>query len=153
MLELVLSQLPSNSVNALSQIENLFDLLPQARGADVWRLKKRLIQLKKNTLRQADTLISDEKSASKLTKAIQSTKQLKVAIEKSIQVKQTKLAAIPEIVYPEGLPISDCAEEIRQAIETHQVVIIAGETGSGKTTQIPQRGPKGAKTASEHESL
>jgi ATP-dependent helicase HrpA len=133
-----LSSLPSTSVNVLSQIENLFDLLTQARGVDVWRLKKRVIQLKKTIVRQADTLINDETAALKLAQDLKSTKQLKVAIEKSIQVKQAKLAAIPEIVYPKGLPISDCAEEIGQAIKTHQVVIIAGETGSGKTTQIPK---------------
>ena len=40
--------------------------------------------------------------------------------------------------FPEGLPVSDRVEDIRAAIEQHQVVIIAGETGSGKTTQIPK---------------
>jgi len=133
-----LSSLPSSSVNVLSQIENLFDLLTQARGGDVWRLKKRVIQLKKNIIRQADTLINDEIVAIKLEQDLKSIKQLKVAIEKSVQAKQAKLAAIPKIVYPKGLPISDSAEKIALAIKTHQVVIIAGETGSGKTTQIPK---------------
>ena len=45
---------------------------------------------------------------------------------------------IPEaITYPEELPVSERREDIMNAIRDNQVVIIAGETGSGKTTQIP----------------
>ncbi len=44
----------------------------------------------------------------------------------------------PQITYPTALPISQRAAEIVQAIREHPVVIIAGETGSGKTTQIPK---------------
>ena len=40
--------------------------------------------------------------------------------------------------YPENLPVSQRAEDIRALIEKHQVVVIAGETGSGKTTQLPK---------------
>ena len=42
------------------------------------------------------------------------------------------------IAYPPELPISQKLEEIKQAIAQHQVVIIGGETGSGKTTQLPK---------------
>lgn len=46
---------------------------------------------------------------------------------------------IPTVIsYPESLPVSEHRAEIKKAIEDHQVVIIAGETGSGKTTQIPK---------------
>ncbi|WP_279790526.1 ATP-dependent RNA helicase HrpA [Rothia sp. RSM292] len=46
---------------------------------------------------------------------------------------------IPEVIaYPEELPISERREDIMNAIRDNQVVIIAGETGSGKTTQIPK---------------
>ena len=48
-----------------------------------------------------------------------------------------RAAAIPLISFPE-LPVSARREEIAQAISQHQVVIISGETGSGKTTQIPK---------------
>ena len=51
---------------------------------------------------------------------------------------QTRLARIPTIVYPEALPIAAKREEIARAITAHQVVIVAGETGSGKTTQLPK---------------
>ncbi|GEO94048.1 ATP-dependent RNA helicase HrpA [Kocuria turfanensis] len=42
------------------------------------------------------------------------------------------------VVYPEDLPVSARREDIKRAISEHQVVVIAGETGSGKTTQIPK---------------
>jgi ATP-dependent helicase HrpA len=44
----------------------------------------------------------------------------------------------PAITYPGELPVAERRGEIARAIETHQVVIIAGETGSGKTTQLPK---------------
>ncbi len=44
----------------------------------------------------------------------------------------------PQITYPESLPISQKRDEISDAIAKNQVVIIAGETGSGKTTQLPK---------------
>ncbi len=51
---------------------------------------------------------------------------------------QARLARIPTILYPEELPIAAKREEISRAIAAHQVVVIAGETGSGKTTQLPK---------------
>ncbi|HCB44666.1 MAG TPA: ATP-dependent RNA helicase HrpA, partial [Pseudomonas sp.] len=45
---------------------------------------------------------------------------------------------IPKIIYPDALPIADKREQIKAAIAEHQVVVIAGETGSGKTTQLPK---------------
>jgi ATP-dependent helicase HrpA len=47
-------------------------------------------------------------------------------------------AAVPAITYPEQLPVSRKKDEIAAAIRDHQVVIVAGETGSGKTTQLPK---------------
>ncbi len=40
--------------------------------------------------------------------------------------------------FPEALPISGAVEEIRRALDAHQVIVVAGETGSGKTTQLPK---------------
>ncbi|MEZ0446483.1 ATP-dependent RNA helicase HrpA [Cellulomonas sp. ICMP 17802] len=45
---------------------------------------------------------------------------------------------LPPIVYPEQLPVSARRAEIADALRDHQVVVVAGETGSGKTTQIPK---------------
>ncbi|MFE9645515.1 ATP-dependent RNA helicase HrpA [Streptomyces sp. NPDC006365] len=47
-------------------------------------------------------------------------------------------ARVPAVSYPEQLPVSQKKAEIAAAIRDHQVVIVAGETGSGKTTQIPK---------------
>lgn len=49
-----------------------------------------------------------------------------------------RAASLPTITYPAQLPVSARQEEIAAAILANQVVIVAGETGSGKTTQIPK---------------
>ncbi|WP_422743704.1 ATP-dependent RNA helicase HrpA [Mycobacterium sp. WMMD1722] len=62
-------------------------------------------------------------------------------IEKQIRTGEaliaTRTAAVPTITYPD-LPVSDRRDEIAEAIAGHQVVVVAGETGSGKTTQLPK---------------
>ncbi|MBF6212700.1 ATP-dependent RNA helicase HrpA [Nocardia puris] len=63
---------------------------------------------------------------------------------------EARRAAVPRIRYPEQLPVTTRRADIAKAIAEHQVVIVAGETGSGKTTQIPKiclelgRGIRGA---------
>ncbi|MDX6303005.1 MAG: ATP-dependent helicase HrpA [Nocardioidaceae bacterium] len=47
-------------------------------------------------------------------------------------------ALVPPLRYPDQLPVSQRREDIAAAIRDHQVVIVAGETGSGKTTQLPK---------------
>lgn len=71
------------------------------------------------------------------TKRIESFKKLEQDIQFSILRRQTRFQNRPTISYPD-LPVSDNKEDIAKAISSHQVVIIAGETGSGKTTQIPK---------------
>ncbi|MGN2637054.1 ATP-dependent RNA helicase HrpA [Nocardia takedensis] len=51
---------------------------------------------------------------------------------------EQRRAAVPAIGYPEQLPVTQRREDIAAAIAANQVVIVAGETGSGKTTQIPK---------------
>src|SRR5690606_23626609 len=51
---------------------------------------------------------------------------------------ERRRAAVPAIRYPEELPVSARRDDIAAAIRDHQVVVVAGETGSGKTTQIPK---------------
>lgn len=59
-------------------------------------------------------------------------------------------AVVPAVTYPEQLPVSARGEDLLAAIGAHQVVVVAGETGSGKTTQLPKlclelgRGVRGA---------
>ncbi|MDO5696430.1 MAG: ATP-dependent RNA helicase HrpA [Dermatophilus congolensis] len=52
--------------------------------------------------------------------------------------RERRLASVPEITYPEHLPVVERRDDIAAAIRDNQVVVIAGETGSGKTTQIPK---------------
>ena len=47
-------------------------------------------------------------------------------------------ANLPMVAYPPDLPVSQRVDDIRAAIAAHQVVVVAGETGPGKTTQIPK---------------
>ena len=51
---------------------------------------------------------------------------------------EQRRAGLPEITYPAELPVSQKKDDILAAVRDHQVVIVAGETGSGKTTQIPK---------------
>ncbi|MFD4428547.1 ATP-dependent RNA helicase HrpA [Nocardia sp. NPDC058497] len=64
------------------------------------------------------------------------------ALDAEIAAAATRVAnrraAVPSIRYPEQLPVSARRDDIAAAIAEHQVVIVAGETGSGKTTQIPK---------------
>ena len=59
-------------------------------------------------------------------------------IERSAAKRRDRAAAKPEIRLDESLPISVRGEDIVKLIREHQVVVIAGETGSGKTTQLPK---------------
>ncbi|MFD7541553.1 ATP-dependent RNA helicase HrpA [Streptomyces sp. NPDC059819] len=58
--------------------------------------------------------------------------------QKSAERVARRSARMPEVTYPEQLPVSQKKDDILEAIRDHQVVIVAGETGSGKTTQIPK---------------
>ena len=59
-------------------------------------------------------------------------------IEQLQQKFQQRLQQPPRVSLPPELPISQAAEQICRSIQDHQVTVIAGETGSGKTTQIPK---------------
>lgn len=63
---------------------------------------------------------------------------LRKKIDRSMAIADARAASLPKPRYPENLPVSQRVEDIKQAIQQHQVVIIAGETGSGKTTQLPK---------------
>src|SRR6185437_8496731 len=63
---------------------------------------------------------------------------LRADIERSAARRRARVAAKPEIRLDESLPISVRGEDIVKLIRENQVVVIAGETGSGKTTQLPK---------------
>src|SRR5699024_9449247 len=64
--------------------------------------------------------------------------ELEDRVARAAEHLQRRAAAIPVPEYPAQLPVSDRKDEIADAIRASQVVVIAGETGSGKTTQIPK---------------
>jgi ATP-dependent helicase HrpA len=59
-------------------------------------------------------------------------------VEKAERRIARRRAAVPAISYPEELPVAARREDLKRAIAEHQVVVVAGETGSGKTTQLPK---------------
>ena len=75
---------------------------------------------------------------------------LEAEVERAEARVARRRAALPNISYPPELPVSARREDLLEAIREHQVVVVAGETGSGKTTQIPKlclelgRGVRGA---------
>ncbi|MBZ6248671.1 ATP-dependent RNA helicase HrpA [Streptomyces olivaceus] len=64
--------------------------------------------------------------------------EIEAEVAKAEQRIGERRARVPDVSYPEQLPVSQKKDEIAAAIRDHQVVIVAGETGSGKTTQIPK---------------
>src|SRR5258706_6001393 len=60
------------------------------------------------------------------------------AVERSLARVAERQRSLVAPRFPEELPVSALREEIAQTIAAHQVVIVSGETGSGKTTQLPK---------------
>jgi len=60
------------------------------------------------------------------------------AIDTSAARVRQRRARLPQISYPEELPVSERRHDIAAAMRANQVVIVCGETGSGKTTQLPK---------------
>lgn len=101
----------------------LYKEIEQLSLRDQQRLKKRLRGVAK---------INNEESKQAVLSAIKDN------ITTAQQMIIHRRANCPEITYPENLPVSQKKGAIYNAIRDNQVVIIAGETGSGKTTQIPK---------------
>ncbi|SQD99012.1 DUF3418 domain-containing protein [Parafrankia sp. BMG5.11] len=97
--------------------------LPQLMARDAHRLSRHLDRAR----RMRDPAARDS-SIARLAADVE-TARLRV---------ETRRASVPVIGYPEELPVSQRRDEILAAIRDNQVVVIAGETGSGKTTQLPK---------------
>ncbi|MGY1455514.1 ATP-dependent RNA helicase HrpA [Streptomyces sp. SS8] len=112
----------------------VLERLPELMLRDQQRLGRRLEGIRRIRKPEARRAVLEE-IAAEVERA-----ELRVAARRD---------AVPAIDYPEQLPVSQKKDEILQAIRDNQVVIVAGETGSGKTTQIPKiclelgRGVKG----------
>jgi ATP-dependent helicase HrpA len=87
-------------------------------------------------LRRASDRLHSDRQHGKDTAAAEAVLEEKITA--SAAARSARAASVPIITYPEELPVSTQRDEIRRAIELHPVVILCGETGSGKTTQLPK---------------
>ncbi len=63
---------------------------------------------------------------------------LAIQIDRAQLKVDQRARVVPQITFPPELPVSERADDLAEAIRDHQVVIVAGETGSGKSTQLPK---------------
>ena len=112
-----------------ADLASLSGSLGECMLADRWRLRAKLRRLadvsKSGKTVDRDTVYRD-------------MDRLRAAIEKACARPEMRRARKPPIEYPQELPVSQKRDEIARAIEENQVVIVCGETGSGKTTQLPK---------------
>lgn len=97
--------------------------LKECMFKDRFRLQKRIFGASKIKKDESRNAVFDE---------------IAMDIAKSMMTAQQRISASATIEYPELLPVSQKRDDIAKAIEENQVVIVAGETGSGKTTQLPK---------------
>lgn len=107
-----------------ARVDELKKLLPQAMLPDWVRLGSRLVRL-----------LRDQHHAAQHDAILE---RLLNQARTSVALRQQRKLNVPAVEYPAALPITARRQEIVAAIRRHQVVIIAGETGSGKTTQLPK---------------
>ncbi|MFG3442987.1 ATP-dependent RNA helicase HrpA [Nonomuraea sp. NPDC047897] len=106
-----------------SSLTELQSRLPELMPRDQRRLRRRLDGARRVRSREAREKIAAE---------------ILAEVERAEQRLVRRREAVPVVKYPDNLPVSQRKDDILEAIRDHQVVIIAGETGSGKTTQIPK---------------
>ena len=92
-------------------------LLPHTMGAERYRLSRRLSNAGKDPQRLEEAALR---------------------ILESVEQRRRRAEGLPAPDYPEELPITARKDEIVAAIQRNQVIILSGETGSGKSTQIPK---------------
>ena len=119
-------QKPKNDIkiNPAQQQKALRLLLKDCRRSQHFQLSRRIHQL--------FNVKKDEK------KYLAKIQKLEKDIQSSIENRQFRLDNLPKPEYPQELPVAERREEIIKTIRNNQVTIICGETGSGKTTQIPK---------------
>ena len=88
--------------------------------------------------RELDRIRQKAKTGTDGKKTIQALQGLSRRLERSMALRRERVRSLPRFSFPDVLPITDKKDEIIEAIRRHPVVIISGETGSGKTTQIPK---------------
>ena len=110
--------------DATPAFDQLLKNLDQAMYADRHRLRRQLHDLRKKA---GEAPIEDERLA-----------QWCERLQASAAKVEARRQSVPVMRYDDSLPIAAKRDEIKAALEKHQVLVIAGETGSGKTTQLPK---------------
>ena len=113
--------MPSSSELPRTEAEWLGAALADCMSADMPGLQRALAELKRVPRSEGDLPAA-----------------LRQQLVRSRERRATRLEHRPRPDYPEELPVSSRREEIARAISAHPVVIVCGETGSGKTTQLPK---------------
>ncbi|MEM7542930.1 MAG: ATP-dependent RNA helicase HrpA [Pseudomonadota bacterium] len=108
----------------LAELDELSNALEHAMLRERYVLPKQLARLRRSTLGQAE-------KQQRLT-------ALRQRVGRSRELVAARLAHEFRISYPRDLPIAQSVDELRACIERHQVVVIVGATGSGKSTQLPK---------------
>ena len=104
--------------------QSLFSQLIDIMLVDKRRLSARIHGIGKIKSQEAQQAVADE---------------IQQQIEQArLRVENRKSAVQNPIVFPESLPVSQRKAEIEKLLSEHQVIVVAGETGSGKTTQLPK---------------
>lgn len=84
-------------------------------------------------------MVRDRHRLSRLKKGKEANpEKFQQLFEKSNHQVKKRLASLPTIKLNQDLPVTQYADKLIEAIQKHQIIIVAGETGSGKTTQLPQ---------------
>ncbi len=119
-----MSQTVKEEVINKSEFQQWQQKIAHARCRDQFKLTKMLKRL--------STVTTDKSSV------VERQEQFLEQLQKSLNSVEQRASNTPEVTFPEMLPISERYDEIADLIQNNQVSIIAGETGSGKTTQIPK---------------
>ncbi len=108
--------------------------------SDVHRFRRRLQKISKPGPDKPGPgkVVAGKVVADTTSPASDALEQLAAEIEQSIATAQARKQAVPGITYPDDLPIAQKSELIKETIQHNQVTILCGETGSGKTTQLPK---------------
>ncbi len=101
---------------------------PAARTRELLAQLDEVMCVDRHRLRQRIRRASDAREHEELAAAIQASRER----------AQARSARVPRLEYPEQLPVSAYRDRIKAAIAANQVVIVCGDTGSGKTTQLPK---------------
>ena len=112
-----------------ARIEELRSRLPEAMARDRYSVERRL-----RTLRGG----SRRKSNGTLKTVYERLDSLERKVATSASRKSARIARRPRVSFPEELPITSRKDEILEALGTHRVIIVSGDTGSGKSTQLPK---------------